>query len=79
MNHQDVLSLQVTLLKTLTMEKYSFQCGRWLDVNEDDNEIVRELPAAGPLVAEPLPCEEPSVSSTMSAVAREPLTICPAQ
>uniref|UniRef100_A0A665W322 Lipoxygenase homology domains 1a n=1 Tax=Echeneis naucrates TaxID=173247 RepID=A0A665W322_ECHNA len=33
---------QVTLLKTLTMEKYSFECGRWLDINEDDNEIVRE-------------------------------------
>lgn len=74
-----MLSLQVTLLKTLTMEKYSFQCGRWLDVNEDDNEIVRELPATGPLVPEPLPCEEPSVSSTMSAAAHEPLTICPAQ
>uniref|UniRef100_A0A3Q2V469 Lipoxygenase homology PLAT domains 1a n=1 Tax=Haplochromis burtoni TaxID=8153 RepID=A0A3Q2V469_HAPBU len=39
--------LQVTLLKTLTMEKYSFECGRWLDINEDDNEIVRELPATG--------------------------------
>uniref|UniRef100_A0A672IB87 Lipoxygenase homology domains 1a n=1 Tax=Salarias fasciatus TaxID=181472 RepID=A0A672IB87_SALFA len=37
----------VTLLKTLTMEKYSFECGRWLDINEDDNEIVRELPATG--------------------------------
>uniref|UniRef100_A0A8D3A845 Lipoxygenase homology PLAT domains 1 n=1 Tax=Scophthalmus maximus TaxID=52904 RepID=A0A8D3A845_SCOMX len=38
---------KVTLLKTLTVEKYSFECGRWLDVNEDDNEIVRELPATG--------------------------------
>ncbi|KAE8285273.1 Lipoxygenase-like proteiny domain-containing protein 1 [Larimichthys crocea] len=45
----------VTLLKTLTMEKYSFQCGRWLDVNEDDNEIIRELPATGALIDEPLP------------------------
>uniref|UniRef100_H3CLV0 Lipoxygenase homology PLAT domains 1 n=1 Tax=Tetraodon nigroviridis TaxID=99883 RepID=H3CLV0_TETNG len=45
---------KVTLLKTLTMEKYSFQCGRWLDVNEDDNEIIREIPAAGALVPEPL-------------------------
>uniref|UniRef100_A0A671XMC4 Lipoxygenase homology PLAT domains 1 n=1 Tax=Sparus aurata TaxID=8175 RepID=A0A671XMC4_SPAAU len=34
---------RVTLLKTLTMEKYSFQCGRWLDINEDDNEIVRDV------------------------------------
>uniref|UniRef100_A0A3Q3AH36 Lipoxygenase homology PLAT domains 1a n=1 Tax=Kryptolebias marmoratus TaxID=37003 RepID=A0A3Q3AH36_KRYMA len=39
--------LQVTMLKTLTMDKYSFECGRWLDINEDDNEIVRELPATG--------------------------------
>lgn len=48
---------KVTLLKTLTTEKYSFTCGRWLDVNEDDNEIVRELPAMGTLIDEPLPCE----------------------
>uniref|UniRef100_A0A3Q3VVE1 PLAT domain-containing protein n=1 Tax=Mola mola TaxID=94237 RepID=A0A3Q3VVE1_MOLML len=41
---------KVTLLKTLTMEKYSFHCGRWLDVNEDDNEIIRELPATGALI-----------------------------
>ncbi|XP_075870025.1 lipoxygenase homology domain-containing protein 1 [Nelusetta ayraudi] len=46
---------KVTLLKTLTTEKYSFTCGRWLDVNEDDNEIVRELPAMGTLIDEPLP------------------------
>uniref|UniRef100_A0A3B3ZLB7 PLAT domain-containing protein n=1 Tax=Periophthalmus magnuspinnatus TaxID=409849 RepID=A0A3B3ZLB7_9GOBI len=41
---------KVTLLKTLTMEKYSFECGRWLDINEDDNEIVRELSATGALI-----------------------------
>ncbi|XP_014324136.2 lipoxygenase homology domain-containing protein 1 [Xiphophorus maculatus] len=46
---------KVTLLKTLTMDKYSFECGRWLDINEDDNEIVRELPATGALIDEPLP------------------------
>ncbi|XP_077594101.1 lipoxygenase homology domain-containing protein 1 [Stigmatopora nigra] len=46
---------RMTLLKTLTMEKYGFECGRWLDVNEDDNEIVRELPAIGVLCPEPLP------------------------
>lgn len=45
------------MLKTLTMEKYSFECGRWLDINEDDNEIVRELPATGVLIDEPLPCK----------------------
>ncbi|KAL1253398.1 hypothetical protein QQF64_018091 [Cirrhinus molitorella] len=46
---------RVTLMKTLTREKYSFVCNRWLDINEDDNEIVRELPATGKLVPEPLP------------------------
>ncbi|XP_075441794.1 lipoxygenase homology domain-containing protein 1 isoform X2 [Ascaphus truei] len=46
---------KVTLLKTLTKEKYTFKCGRWLDLNEDDNEIVRELPAEGPLVSSVLP------------------------
>ncbi|KAM4708199.1 lipoxygenase homology domain-containing protein 1 [Discoglossus pictus] len=46
---------KVTILKTLTKEKYTFKCGRWLDLNEDDNEILRELPAEGPLVASVLP------------------------
>ncbi|XP_055036930.2 lipoxygenase homology domain-containing protein 1 [Misgurnus anguillicaudatus] len=45
---------RATLMKTLTREKYSFVCNRWLDINEDDNEIVRELPATGALVPEPL-------------------------
>uniref|UniRef100_A0A8C3PSX0 Lipoxygenase homology domains 1 n=1 Tax=Calidris pygmaea TaxID=425635 RepID=A0A8C3PSX0_9CHAR len=48
---------KVTLLKTLTKEKYTFNCGRWLDINEDDNEIVRELPAEGSLVTEVMPGE----------------------
>ncbi|XP_030824848.1 LOW QUALITY PROTEIN: lipoxygenase homology domain-containing protein 1 [Camarhynchus parvulus] len=46
---------KVTLLKTLTKEKYTFNCGRWLDINEEDNEIVRELPAEGSLVTEVMP------------------------
>ncbi|XP_072269601.1 lipoxygenase homology domain-containing protein 1 [Pyxicephalus adspersus] len=46
---------KLTLLKTLTKDKYTFKCGRWLDLNEDDGEIVRELPAEGPLVLEVLP------------------------
>nr|XP_015194523.1 PREDICTED: lipoxygenase homology domain-containing protein 1 isoform X1 [Lepisosteus oculatus] len=45
---------KVTLMKTLTKEKYTFNCGRWLDVNEDDNEIIRELPAQGEIVKDPL-------------------------
>nr|XP_057926865.1 lipoxygenase homology domain-containing protein 1 isoform X2 [Doryrhamphus excisus] len=46
---------KATLIKTLTKEKYKFPCERWLDTNEDDNEVVRELPATGELIAEPLP------------------------
>lgn len=49
--------MKVTLLKTLTKDKYSFNCSRWLDINEDDNEIVRELPAEGSLVTEVMPGE----------------------
>ncbi|XP_030643524.1 lipoxygenase homology domain-containing protein 1 [Chanos chanos] len=46
---------RVTLMKTLTKEKFKFPCERWLDTNEDDNEVVRELPATGELIPEPLP------------------------
>uniref|UniRef100_A0A803U0L0 Lipoxygenase homology PLAT domains 1 n=1 Tax=Anolis carolinensis TaxID=28377 RepID=A0A803U0L0_ANOCA len=46
---------KVTLLKTLTKEKYTFHCGRWLDSSEDDFEIGRELTAEGPLVTEVMP------------------------
>uniref|UniRef100_A0A8C9S0Y2 Lipoxygenase homology PLAT domains 1 n=1 Tax=Scleropages formosus TaxID=113540 RepID=A0A8C9S0Y2_SCLFO len=45
---------KATLMKTLTKEKYKFTCGRWLDINEDDNEIIRELPATGDIIPEPL-------------------------
>uniref|UniRef100_A0A3Q4HDX9 Lipoxygenase homology PLAT domains 1b n=1 Tax=Neolamprologus brichardi TaxID=32507 RepID=A0A3Q4HDX9_NEOBR len=41
---------KATLMKTLTKEKYTFPCERWLDTNEDDNEVVRELPATGELI-----------------------------
>lgn len=41
-------------MKTLTKEKYTFVCERWLDTNEDDNEVVRELPASGDLISDPL-------------------------
>lgn len=62
------------MLKTLTMEKYSFECGRWLDINEDDNEIVRELPATGTFIDEPLACKrhtEQSVTDTCTTVLNE--------
>ncbi|XP_036382736.1 lipoxygenase homology domain-containing protein 1-like [Megalops cyprinoides] len=45
---------KLTLMKTLTKEKFSFPCQRWLDINEDDNEVVRELPATGEHVPAPL-------------------------
>lgn len=50
---------QATLMKTLTKEKYKFTCERWLDTNEDDKEVVRELPASGDLISEPLPRKYP--------------------
>ncbi|XP_028851636.1 lipoxygenase homology domain-containing protein 1 isoform X2 [Denticeps clupeoides] len=45
---------KASLMKTLTKEIYKFPCERWLDVNEDDNEVIRELPATGDLISEPL-------------------------
>lgn len=60
--------IKVTLLKTLTKEKYTFKCDRWLDINEDDNEIVRELPAEGPLVTEVMPCKNEELFLTACLV-----------
>ncbi|XP_068933675.1 lipoxygenase homology domain-containing protein 1 isoform X3 [Petaurus breviceps papuanus] len=42
--------VKMTLLNSLTKDKYNFNCNRWLDVNEDDYETVRELTAEGPTV-----------------------------
>ncbi|KAM9102483.1 lipoxygenase homology domain-containing protein 1 [Sarcophilus harrisii] len=42
--------VKMTLMNTLTKDKYNFNCNRWLDVNEDDYETVRELTAEGPTV-----------------------------
>ena len=37
-------------------DKYVFKCDKWLSVDEDHHEIVRELPATGPLAPSvPLP------------------------
>ncbi|CAF1415328.1 unnamed protein product, partial [Rotaria sordida] len=38
-----------------TNEQYTFHCGRWLSKTEDDKQIIRELPATGPLISSPLP------------------------
>ncbi|XP_073676001.1 lipoxygenase homology domain-containing protein 1-like [Garra rufa] len=45
---------RMSIMKTLTKETFKFPCERWLDANEDDNEVVRELPATGDLIPEPL-------------------------
>ncbi|XP_058639789.1 lipoxygenase homology domain-containing protein 1 isoform X2 [Onychostoma macrolepis] len=45
---------RMSIMKTLTKETYKFPSERWLDANEDDNEVVRELPATGDLISEPL-------------------------
>uniref|UniRef100_A0A5F8GTD3 Lipoxygenase homology PLAT domains 1 n=1 Tax=Monodelphis domestica TaxID=13616 RepID=A0A5F8GTD3_MONDO len=42
--------VKMTLMNNLTKAKYNFKCNRWLDTNEDDYEIVRELTAEGPTV-----------------------------
>uniref|UniRef100_A0A667Z0U2 Lipoxygenase homology PLAT domains 1 n=1 Tax=Myripristis murdjan TaxID=586833 RepID=A0A667Z0U2_9TELE len=47
---------KATLMKTLTKEKYKFPCERWLDTNEDDNEVVRELTATGDSIDEVTVC-----------------------
>lgn len=39
----------------LTRDRYVFRCGRWLSKNEDDKQIIRELPADGPGIEKPLP------------------------
>uniref|UniRef100_A0A8C9AWV7 Lipoxygenase homology PLAT domains 1 n=1 Tax=Prolemur simus TaxID=1328070 RepID=A0A8C9AWV7_PROSS len=41
---------RMTLMNTLNKDKYNFNCNHWLDANEDDNEIVREMTAEGPTV-----------------------------
>nr|XP_004656868.2 lipoxygenase homology domain-containing protein 1 isoform X2 [Jaculus jaculus] len=41
---------RMTLMNTLNKDKYNFNCNRWLDANEDDNEIAREMTAEGPTV-----------------------------
>ena len=38
-----------------TKERYIFRCNRWLSVDEEDKQIVRELPAEGDSIERPLP------------------------
>lgn len=45
---------KIEMENVMTKEKYTFKCGRWLSVDEDDYSTVREMPAEGPLVKKPL-------------------------
>ena len=36
---------------------FTFPCDRWLAKDEDDGEIIRELPATGDAIKKPLPCK----------------------
>lgn len=38
-----------------TNKRYVFRCGRWLSKDDDDKQIIRELPAEGPEIKRPLP------------------------
>ena len=38
-----------------TKKKYLFKCGRWLATDEEDHEIVREIPAEGESIRKPEP------------------------
>ncbi|RTG90643.1 uncharacterized protein DC041_0002340 [Schistosoma bovis] len=48
--------LQEILLTNLrTHEQFEFYCNRWLSTREDDGSILREIPAKGPGITNPLP------------------------
>ena len=38
-----------------TKKKYLFVCGRWLADDEDDHQIIREIPAEGDTIKKPEP------------------------
>jgi hypothetical protein len=46
---------RIELENMSTKERYQFVCNRWLSKDEDDREIVRELPAEGDSIRKPLP------------------------
>ena len=52
-----------------TKKKYLFKCGRWLAVDEDDHEIVREIPAEGETIKKPEPRKH-RYSHTAKSMAR---------
>lgn len=50
-----MLGIQVELRNIATKREYVFYCNRWLATDEDDNQILRELPATGEGIKKPLP------------------------
>ncbi|CAE1278375.1 unnamed protein product [Acanthosepion pharaonis] len=46
---------KVELRNIATKKEYVFYCNRWLATDEDDNQILRELPATGEGIKKPLP------------------------
>ncbi|XP_052772283.1 uncharacterized protein LOC128211482 [Mya arenaria] len=52
--HLDRINMEIVGAK----EKYAFKCNRWLADYKDDFSIVRELPAQGPGIKNPLPLEK---------------------
>ncbi|KAL5006870.1 hypothetical protein ScPMuIL_015676 [Solemya velum] len=46
---------KVEMENMATKKRYIFPCDRWLAHNEDDHQIIREMPAEGPGIKKPLP------------------------
>ena len=40
-------------------DRYTFVCNKWLAEDEDDGEIIREIPAEGPGIKKPQPGKNP--------------------
>ncbi|KAH9519113.1 Lipoxygenase y domain-containing protein 1 [Bulinus truncatus] len=54
-SHVFLLLLQIELQSLESKEKFTFNCNRWLAEDEEDKEIVREIPAEAPSIKKPLP------------------------
>ncbi|XP_071795423.1 lipoxygenase homology domain-containing protein 1-like [Asterias amurensis] len=46
---------KIEIQRISTKKAYTFPCNRWLAKDEDDGEIVREMPATGDSIKKPLP------------------------
>ncbi len=46
----------------MTGKRYIFPCKRWLATDEDDGEIVREIPAEGEDIKRPQPCKPNNIT-----------------